>query len=430
MLVLAQHSVKGSFTPAKDFKFVILYKVTPTSSEYISNVSVNEAGDFEFQLDSTHNAGMYRLVYALPQEENNFDIIYNAREDIEFNYNTETGIDFVNSIENKLITSYTTSMGVVSNSIGNFFRQESTDTLALHNIFVTQKQTQQEFEKAAEGTIALNFIKANRPYIPEEFQDIKTYVQNLRTHFFNAVDFDNEILQSSNFLIERTLNYVFGMASKGETEIEIYKTNIDDVVMAMASAKDTVKLTLLKIVWQQMADTNIEEVANYIADTYILDLATTLGDAALVEELNLYKNTSIGAIAPDFDFELELNGKKQTTKLSRYNEAERYLLVFWSSSCGHCLKAMPELYSYIESKDQKHIKAILVGLEDEPFKWRNETFNYPNFIHVLGLGKWNNSIGKAYNVKATPFYYILDKDKKIIAKPYDLEALKTFLDGK
>ena len=215
MLALAQHTVKGNFSPAQDFEFVILYKVTPTNSEYISNASVNEAGDFEFQLDSTHTSGMYRLVYALPQEENNFDIIYNGKEDIEFNYNTETGIDFVNSIENKLITSYTHSMGIVSGSIGNFFRQQSTDTLALHTIFTTQKQTQKEFEKAAEGTIALNFIKANKPYIPDEFQDIKTYIGNLRTHFFNEIDFNNEILQSSNFLIERTLNYVFVMAANG-----------------------------------------------------------------------------------------------------------------------------------------------------------------------------------------------------------------------
>jgi len=427
MLVLAQHSVKGNFTPAQDFEFVILYKVTPTNSEYISNASVNEAGDFEFQLDSTHTAGMYRLVYALPQEENNFDIIYNAKEDIEFKFNTETGIDFVNSIENKLITSYTHSMGVVSSSIGNFFRQQSTDTLALHTIFTTQKQTQQEFEKAAEGTIALNFIKANKPYIPEEFQDIKTYIENLRTHFFDEIDFDNETLQSSNFLIERTLNYVFGMTANGADEIATYKSNVDDVVTAMASAKDTIKLTLLKVLWQQMADANVEVVANYITDTYLLDLATQLEDNDLVHELNLYKNTSIGAIAPDFEFELESEGKKQAMKLSDYDVAEQYVIVFWSSTCGHCLKEIPQLYKYMEAKVEGELKVIAIGLEDEPFRWRNETFNYPNFVHVLGLGKWDNPIGDAYNIQSTPSYFVLDKDKKILAKPYDFEALQKVL---
>lgn len=429
MLVLAQHTVKGNFTPAQDFEFVILYKVTPTSSEYISNASVSEAGDFEFQLDSTHTAGMYRLVYALPQEENNFDIIYNAKEDIEFNFNTETGIDFVNSIENKLITSYTHSMGIVSGSIGNFFRQQSTDTLALHTIFTTQKQTQQEFEKAAEGTIALNFIKANKPYIPEEFQDIKTYIGNLRTHFFDEIDFDNEILQSSNFLIERTLNYVFGMTGNGQDEIATYKTNVNEVVLAMESANDTIKKTLLKVLWQQMADANVEVVANYITDEYLLDLATQQEDDDLVHELNLYKNTSIGAVAPDFDFELESEGKKQAMKLSNYDVAEQYVIVFWSSTCGHCLKEIPLLYKYMETKAEGQLKVIAIGLEEEPFRWRNETFNFPDFVHVLGLGKWDNEIGNAYNVQSTPSYFVLDKDKKIIAKPYDFEALQKVLSG-
>ncbi len=34
-------------------------------------------------------------------------------------------------------------------------------------------------------TIALHFIKANKPYIPEEFEDIKTYINNLKYHFFD-----------------------------------------------------------------------------------------------------------------------------------------------------------------------------------------------------------------------------------------------------
>ena len=70
------------------------------------------------------------------------------------------------------------------------------------------------------------------------------------------------------------------------------------------------------------------------------------------------------------------------------------------------------------------IKVIAVGLEDDPILWEKEIAKYPEFIHVLGLGKWSNAIGKSYNVTATPSYYILDKEKKIIAKPYDFEAFK------
>ena len=191
-LVVAQHTIKGHFSPAKDYEWVILYEVTPISSLFIANTEINEEGYFEFQLDSTITQGMYKIVFALPQEENNFDIIYNAKEDVEFTFNNETGIEYKSSIENQLVSSYTNSMSLVSQSIGNFFQQQSTDTLALASIFKTQLETQTNFEEVAKGTIASHFIIANRPYIPENFEDIKTYINNLKIHFFDHVDFNNE----------------------------------------------------------------------------------------------------------------------------------------------------------------------------------------------------------------------------------------------
>ena len=165
-MLLAQHSIKGVFYPAEDFNFALLYKVNPTISDYISNAEIKEDGSFEFKLDSTATKGMYRLVYAVPQEDYNFDIMYNGKEDIELTFMSETGVEFKKSTVNKLLSSYTNSMSMVTQSIGNYYGKASKDTLALKAIFKTQKETQESFEKAAKGTMALDFIKANRPYIP------------------------------------------------------------------------------------------------------------------------------------------------------------------------------------------------------------------------------------------------------------------------
>ncbi len=430
IFVMAQHTIKGSFSPAKDYEWVVLYKVTPTSSVYIENTEINEKGDFEFQLDSTVTQGMYKLVYALPQEDNNFDIIYNAKEDIELNFNQETGIEYQSSIENQLVASYSNSMSLVSQSIGNFFEQQSTDTLALASIFKTQRETQTNFEAAATGTIALHFIKANKPYIPDEFEDIKTYINNLKNHFFDHVDFNNETLQSSNFLIERTLNYVFGLSSEAENDTENYKKNIDDVFLAMNDANPVIKSTLLEVLWQQMVDSNFEEVANYISDNYLIGLAEALDDKELVDGLTLFKNLSLGKQAPDFEITLTAKFGTDTTMLSKLNSADNYLLIFWSSTCSHCLKEIPLIQTYIKKFETGKLQVVAIGLEDKPNRWQREISKYPEFTHVLGLGKWQNKIGNSYNVTATPTYYVLDKDKNIIAKPYDFEAFKKFMDQK
>ena len=424
---MAQHSIKGRFSPTEDFKNAILYKVTPTESLYVTHTTIDEGGTFELKLDSKATKGIYRLVYALPQDEYNFDIIYNAKEDIELTFNIETGVDYQVSSENKLITSYTTNMSLLSERIGDFYRQQSTDSLALALLFNAQGETQSDFEKAATETIALHFIKANKPYLPENFEDIKTYINNLKVHYFDHVNFNNKTLQSSNFLIERVLNYVFGMASENDDETTTYKKNVDEICVAMKDANSTIKSNLLEVLWQQMVDAGFETVANYIADTYLITLAKSLNDEELANGLTLFKSLAVGNKAPDFSLDVESNENKTPKKLSDLNSAEQYVIVFWSSDCSHCLKEIPELQAYNKALEKGKLQIIAIGLEDEPYLWRTETFKYPEFIHVLGLGKWDNDIGNRYNVTSTPSYYVLDKDKNIIAKPYDFEALKKFM---
>lgn len=425
-LMLAQHTVKGTFSPPEEFNIALLYKVTPDNAIYIKNSEVNKEGDFTLDMDSTLTAGMYRIVYGLPQEENNFDIIYNAKEDIEFTFNTETGIEFKTSNENSLLSSYTYGMSLVSQRIGDFYNQQSADSLALASIFNTQRETQANYEKLAQGTMALQFIKASRPYIPEGFEDIKTYIKNLKDHFFDHVDFNNESLQSSNYLIERMLNYVFGMASNQDDETETYKQNIDAVVIAMSDANMKFKKRLLEVLWQQMADAGLDQVANYISDSYLIAISQSLDDEEAVNRLSLFKSLSIGNKAPDISWESEENAQT-TMSLSGLETAEKYLILFWSSTCHHCLEELPELKLFLQSREDYNLQVLAIGLEHYSPRWKREILNYPDFIHVLGLGKWQNEIGRRYDVTSTPSYFILDSDKRIIAKPTDLESLKKVL---
>lgn len=424
-VLLAQHSIKGTFSPAEEYNYAILYKVTPNSNIYISNAEIKN-GEFNFELDSTVTKGMYRMVYALPQDEYNFDIIYSAEEDVVLNFDQEIGVNYTKSTENMLISSYTENMAVISQSIGEYFRVGSKDTLALSNIFKTQSQVQNEFEKTSKGTIAESFIKANKPYIPEGYQNIKDYLEHLKEFYFANVNFNDEILQSSNFLPERIINYVFGMTDETLTDLETYNANINDVFDAMKDAELPIKKMLLTDLWQQMVDLNLESTANYISDTYLIAVAENADDKQLATELRQFKNTSIGTKAPDFSFEISLDDVTTKTNLSSINTAEEYVIVFWSSACSHCLQEIPQLRDFIKTQEENKVQVIAVGLEDNSENWRSLVDSYPDFIHVLGLGKWTNKLGKLYNIKATPTYFVLDKEKKIVAKPNDISVLKEY----
>ena len=181
---MAQNTIKGTFSPAEEFKFAFLYKVTPTTSLFVNNADVDEDGSFTITLDSTATKGMYRIVYAQPQDEYNFDFIYN-HEDIELTYSLDKGLDFITSKENKLLASYKNSIDLVSKNINAFYRNPDQKEKTFKAIFKALEDTQNEFENASKGTLASHFIKAGRPYIPTQYEDVQTFSKNLKDTYFN-----------------------------------------------------------------------------------------------------------------------------------------------------------------------------------------------------------------------------------------------------
>ena len=118
--------------------------------------------------------------------------------------------------------------------------------------------------------------------------------------------------------------------------------------------------------------------------------------------------------------------KKVSIKLSELNSAEKYIIIFWNSGCPHCLDEMPQLQNFVKNYKKLKLKVIAVGLEDDNKTWKEKIKSFPEFINVLGLGKWDNEIGNKYGVKETPTYFVLDKDKRIINKPEYFQDLKYF----
>ena len=52
------------------------------------------------------------------------------------------------------------------------------------------------------------------------------------------------------------------------------------------------------------------------------------------------------------------------------------------------------------------------------------TAGWKGYINILDLDKWESFRAKNYGVTEIPNYFILDKNKVILAKPDDVKALK------
>lgn len=429
-LLCAQHSIKGKFEPKEDFTFAILYRVSPTTSIYVANSGINkEDGSYEFELDANAVPSTYRIVYGLPQKDNNFDLIYSGKEDVIVDYIANKGVIFRKSNENMLLNSYKNNMAELARKIHAFYTSKNTDKKEYIRLISDLKKLQKDFEKTAQGTLALDFIKASKPYIPESYENPRTFSTHVKNSYFANIDFGNKTLQNSNFLIEAVMNYTFNFIDR-KNETPSIKENIDTVIKAIGENNNPIKKVLLNILYKQLANGGNEEAANHVGTNYLLPLLKGDDDKDMITKIRSFKNTSNGELAPNFTVEIpNEKGKIQLKKMHELDMAENYLIAFWSTTCSHCLEELPLLRDYTKTIDKKKLKVIAIGLEDEIYRWKEMTADYPQFINVLGEGKWENPISDAYNVTGTPTFFFLDKDKKIIGKPDDFYMFKRYYDA-
>jgi thiol-disulfide isomerase/thioredoxin len=144
-------------------------------------------------------------------------------------------------------------------------------------------------------------------------------------------------------------------------------------------------------------------------------------NAQVISETKNKLKLAIGNTAPDFTF--EENGV--TKKLSTFKtNAKNIILVFWSTTCSHCLHEIPLLYNF--SKTLKNVHVIGFTMENDDLGFKKYAPMYPEWTNILGLKKWQNKVARKYEIRATPTYFILDKNKKIVAKPEHFKDLKAF----
>ena len=143
------------------------------------------------------------------------------------------------------------------------------------------------------------------------------------------------------------------------------------------------------------------------------------------DKASILKNVQTGKTAPDFTI--------QETTL--HNISSKYiLLVFWATWCPHCTQALPEIIEKTSKFSTTTLTKVAVSLDNEKSKW--EAFikanNMSSWRNISELKGWNGEISRNYNVYATPTLFLLDKDKKIIAKPeiHELGSLLKSFDYK
>ncbi|MFT5145323.1 MAG: thiol-disulfide isomerase/thioredoxin [Polaribacter sp.] len=432
----AQFSINGTLTHSLDTDWVVLYRIEGSKPQFVQNTTIKKdtlliegkkkaINIFKFELPATAKAGTYRVRYRT-RGISFVDFIFN-KEDVSFTFHPDypqQAILFSKSKENIVYKNYLKDISK---------QQQKLDSLqikAIENLEIDLDQAyktalkringiQEKYIESTKNMYVYPFIKASLRVNSAEIKtNLQDYMYAVKHTFFDPIDFSNETLINSSFLVDRIADYIFYMnySEDKTTQQALYKSAVKTVFTKIEDS--VLKKYIIEFLIEKFEENNNFRMIDFLFKNYYDALLKSLQNATFKTEKIKLLATAIGSIAPNFSW--KEHGKD--FQLSTLNEAKNYLLVFWSTGCSHCLKEIPELYTFLQ--DKKNLKVIAFAMENNEVRWKSLKATLPNWHHVLGLNKWENKTAKAYNINATPNYFILDANKKIIAKPIPLEELK------
>lgn len=429
--------VKGKFIGNTKYAKVLMKKFEvgnfPVGGATIKNDS------FKLVLPQEIPAGVYRFQYAVGEGEKYLDIIINGKEkEIAFTLeaNEEMALPkFTASVENQKWYAYQKQNSLQMERIAllnQFINAYPNAQAEVVKVAVKEWEMEkalylqnfEQFKTKMQGTWAYEMV-ANRPYyFSNPTEDFRIQDFNKREHFWDNFDANNPKLLNSPLYTEHILNFLRywmnpNMNFSAEEKTNGFKRSVDVIMRQFAGNEQTHEFAFkyLSIGFKEIGE---EEVLQYLDENY-KDLANRCYDdfekTEFDKRMQGYAAMKVGNAAPNFALNMVNNKAASLYKL----KAEKIIVVFWSSTCPHCLEEMPKLNEWAAS--QKNTKVIAVSLDTDRAVHEEIIKKFPALLHTCDYKGWNTDAATKYYIAATPTFIVLDKDKKILGKYSSVEQV-------
>lgn len=264
------------------------------------------------------------------------------------------------------------------------------------------------------------------PLKPDGSRDSSFAYRYFKAHYFDGFDMADERLLRSPIYHNKLSFYVKNMVLQIPDSII---PECDMLIQRTLANKETFKY----VVWYL---TNTYETSNIMGmDAVFVHLVKnyyTKEKAYWADETTLYKIQERARILDPI-----LVGKKVKNLIlsdstnayqSLYSISKPYtILYFWDPDCGHCKKATPKVKAYYDKVKDKGVEVFAVCTEVEIDKWKKFIIDHQlNWINVADP-KLQNNFRQDFDINTTPQIFLLDKDKKILAKKIDEYTLEKIL---
>jgi thiol-disulfide isomerase/thioredoxin len=418
----------------------------------IDSALLNDKSQAVFKGNKKLGGGIYLIGY--PDKAHHFEIALDKSQKFSIVADTAKlqSVTFQNSPENVEFKAYQDYMAKNGSSIDSLIRKRSkvsaADSIKISGQIeaINDKIKKYRNDIIAKGgnNLLPTLLKAMKePEIPKNDPAAKAdsmfAYKYFKAHYWDGVNFYDDRLARTPFFESRLDKYmeqlVYPSADSVIKEI--------DYMLGFASINDEMqKFLLLKFVNRYLNQKYMweDKVFVHLFEKYFSQKTypwlTEAGMKTITNRAYSLMANILGTEASDIELP---DTADKTTKLYAL-QAPYTLVVIWDPTCSHCKEIVPRLDSAYNAKwKNMGLKFFAMGRETEGKK-----SDWLNFIHDHHLSQWTHvyyskaadeartgsgipGYTQLYDVQSFPTLYLLDKDKRIIAKKLTLEQIDEIL---
>jgi len=291
-----------------------------------------------------------------------------------------------------------------------------------------QESMLDSLKQAFPGSYAVKILSLySTPFLPASLPPDSRLIF-LKQHYFDNVDFNDTALLRSNAWPNKAISYLALYSSNrlAQKQLEAEFIKAVTVMLSDAGGNPEIFKFLLDYLVSGFDKYHFEDVITYLAENFQDPYSCEDQEkkSALQKKLETFKKIAIGQTAPDFEIP---DTKGQPVKLSGI-DVEYTLLIFWSSECGHCTEMLPKAKALYDAQKPKRYEVLAVSIDTSRSEWMQVVNEEKlSWINASELKGFDGKSADLYNIYATPTMFLLDRDKKIVAKPISYRELEVVL---
>jgi thiol-disulfide isomerase/thioredoxin len=445
------YEIKVTLKPFKN-QYIYLGHYYGKQLPIIDSALLNNNSEAVFKGDKKLGGGVYLIGY--PDRAHHFEIAIDKSQ--KFSIVADTSklqlLSFQNSPENVEFKAYQQFMAKKGSSIDSLLKLRgkvnAADSIKMNGQIEVLNDQIKKYRndivaKDGNALLAILLKAMKEPEVPENDPAAKTdsmfAYKYFKKHYWDGVNFYDDRLVRTPFFESRIDKYVEQLVYPDADSVikEL------DYMLGYASINEEMqKFLLLKFVNRYLNQKYMweDKVFVHLFEKYFSQKnypwLTDAGKKTITNRAYSLMANILGSEASDVELP-DTSGK--TTKL--YSLQSTYtLVVIWDPTCSHCKEIVPKLDSAYNAK-WKGMGLKFFGLARETDGKRSD---WINFIHDHHLNEWTHvyyskeadqartgagipGYTQLYDVQSFPTLYLLDKDKRIIAKKLTLEQIDEIL---